>query len=215
MEAYLTQLGKRQLFTDQEFFSGCILLSKMVGKRDITILLAKLFAEQIVLAKVANINQVNQVSLPTNIPDLIFSYLNEINRYLGEKKFSDTMVHQDAETVGWECLKLRYKPGTTKIKDTLIFLSTVNDKEAELRLKYLEEKLHLIQTVGAATEEIKFNLNPVAKYLAGLYLVEIYGKDEDKWLDFLLGAKTQHLQPEISGFFLAVRDCYLVKIPEA
>lgn len=215
MEAYLTQLGKRQLFSDREFFSGCIQLSTMVGKRDITILLAKLFAEQMISAKSTDLNRENWGNLPTNIPDLILSYLNEINRDLGEKKLSDPMVHQDAKAIAWECLKLRYKPATAKIKDALTALSTVNDKDAELRLNYLEEKLHLIQTVGAGKEEIKFNLEPVAEYLAGLHLVENYGIDEDKWLDFLLGAESQNLQAEIKGFLLAVRDCYLVKIPEA
>ncbi|MGB3510284.1 MAG: sister chromatid cohesion protein PDS5 [Microcoleaceae cyanobacterium] len=215
MEAYLTQLGKRQLFTDQDFFASCIQLSTMVGKRDITILLAKLFAEQMILAKSVDFNRDSLRNLPTNIPDLILSYLNEINRELGDKKLSDIMVHQDAQAVAWECLKLRYKPTTAKIKDALTSLSTVNDKDTELRLKYLEEKLHLIQTVGASKEEIKFNLDPVAEYLAGLHLVETYRTDEDKWLDFLLRAESQHFPAEIRGFLLAVRDCYLVKIPEA
>ncbi|MBD0344989.1 MAG: hypothetical protein ICV63_09260 [Coleofasciculus sp. Co-bin14] len=38
MEAYLTQRGKRDLFTDAEFFTACSRLSLMVGQRHITVL---------------------------------------------------------------------------------------------------------------------------------------------------------------------------------
>ena len=44
MEAYLTQRQKRDLFDDPAFFDACSRLSLMVGKRAITVLLAKLYA---------------------------------------------------------------------------------------------------------------------------------------------------------------------------
>ncbi|WP_072032384.1 hypothetical protein [Fischerella sp. PCC 9605] len=37
MEAYLTQRGKRHLFTDVEYFDACRRLSLMVGQRNITV----------------------------------------------------------------------------------------------------------------------------------------------------------------------------------
>ena len=51
MEAYLTQRGKRDRFTDTEFFDACSRLSVMVGARNITVLLAKLYAEQLIAVK--------------------------------------------------------------------------------------------------------------------------------------------------------------------
>jgi hypothetical protein len=48
MEAYLTQRGKRDRFTHTEFFDACSRLSTMVGTRNITVLLAKLYAEQLI-----------------------------------------------------------------------------------------------------------------------------------------------------------------------
>ncbi|MEP0835726.1 hypothetical protein NDI48_31650 [Microcoleus sp. AS-A8] len=47
--AYLR--GKRDRFTDTEFFDACSRLSTMVGTRNITVLLAKLYAEQLIAAK--------------------------------------------------------------------------------------------------------------------------------------------------------------------
>ncbi len=54
-----------------------------------------------------------------------------------------------------------------------------------------------------------------AEYLAGLHLVDIYGEDESKWRDFLIDADFQNSPEAIKGFMLAVRDCYLAKIPGA
>ncbi len=51
MEAYLVRRGKRTLFDDAEFFEGCRKLSVMVGDRDTTVLLAKLYAEQLIKSK--------------------------------------------------------------------------------------------------------------------------------------------------------------------
>lgn len=72
MEAYLTQRGKRELFDDPEYFDACRKLSLMVGERDITVLLAKLYADQLVAAK----EDLEAEDLPDNIPDLMLCYLN-------------------------------------------------------------------------------------------------------------------------------------------
>jgi HEAT repeat protein len=77
MEAYLTQRGKRDRFTDTEFFDACSRLSTMVGTRNITVLLAKLYAEQLIAAKEGTlVGAQGFAPLPDNIPDLMLSYLN-------------------------------------------------------------------------------------------------------------------------------------------
>jgi HEAT repeat protein len=53
MEAYLTQRGKRNLFDDPEYFDACRRLSLMVGQRNITVLLAKLYAEQMIASDIS------------------------------------------------------------------------------------------------------------------------------------------------------------------
>jgi hypothetical protein len=50
-EAYLGQRGKRALFDDAEFFDDCRKFSAMVGDRNITVLLAKLYAEHMIASK--------------------------------------------------------------------------------------------------------------------------------------------------------------------
>ena len=73
---------------------------------------------------------------------------------------------------------------------------------------YLEDRLRLIQTVGAGRNQIRFALDPLAEYLAGLYVMEAYGDNVDAWKQFFAHAEALPGAPEaIRGFFLAVRDC--------
>ncbi|MEH2442001.1 hypothetical protein [Nostoc sp.] len=88
------QRGKRDRFTDQEFFDACNRLSLMVGQNNITVLLAKVYAEQLIASKdVAS----NISALPENIPNLMLGYINELNRDVTDDRFDDRTVHQDAK----------------------------------------------------------------------------------------------------------------------
>lgn len=48
-----------------------------------------------------------------------------------------------------------------------------------------------------------------------MYLLDINGTDESKWQYFLQVADSQNSPEAIEGFLLAVKDCYLDKIPGA
>src|SRR5262249_10138890 len=74
MAGYFSQSGKQDLFDDFEFYAGCQRLSAMVGDRYVTVLLAKLFADQMIGVKDGG------GDLPDNVPDLMLSYLSEINK---------------------------------------------------------------------------------------------------------------------------------------
>ncbi|HEY9830549.1 MAG TPA: HEAT repeat domain-containing protein [Stenomitos sp.] len=220
MEAYLTQRGKRDRFTDTEFFDACSRLSTMVGTRNITVLLAKLYAEQLIARQdstAAGTGTQGLTPLPDNIPDLMLSYLNELNRDVNGDKLDDRIIQEDAKALAWECLKGTYRPATAKRKDAIALLT---GDDAEVRLKYLEHRLRLIQTIGPAQDQIRFALDPLAEYLAALQLIENYGKNQGQWRKFLSQAATMPGAPgAIQGFLLAVHDCCLrqgadVKVPD-
>ncbi|GAB4206178.1 MAG: hypothetical protein Fur006_63040 [Coleofasciculaceae cyanobacterium] len=221
MEAYLTQRGKRDRFTDTEFFDACSRLSTMVGTRNITVLLAKLYAEQLIAAKegtTAGAGAQFVTPLPDNIPDLMLSYLNELNRDVNGDKVDDSpngdsfasrTVQEDAKAIAWECLKDHYRPVPVKREVAIAALSGNN---AEARLKYLEHRLRLIHTIGPSLDQIRFTLDPLAEYIAALQLLEQYGKDRGQWRKFLAQTATMPGVPAaIQGFLLAVRDCCLAK----
>ncbi|MCY7383025.1 MAG: HEAT repeat domain-containing protein, partial [Microcoleus sp. CAN_BIN18] len=216
MEKYLDKLGKLNLFNGSQFHYACGDLAKLLEEiriqgRSTTVLFAKLYADVLVAKMEGN----KSGKLPENIPDLMLSYLNELNRDMVENKLTDITVHEDAKLLAWECLKLTYRPTSTKITDAINALSAFNSQDVERRFNYLQEKLHLMQTNVPSKENVRFVLDPVAEYLAGLHLVDIYGENESKWRDFLIDADFQNSPEAIKGFMLAVRDCYLAKIPGA
>lgn len=206
MEAYLVQLGKRSLFEDHEFFEGCGKLSAMVGDRDVTVLLAKLYADQMIAAKESTGER-----LPENIPDLMIEYLNRLNR--GEPEWGDRAVHEAAKTTAWMCLQQTYRPIPSKIDTVLDALG--GGSVAEQKIKYLEQKLRLVQVIGVGRDRVKFTIDPLAEYLAGLYLVEHLSDREQSWRKFLAEADAILIGSEsIRGFLLAVRDCCVAKSTE-
>ncbi len=204
MEAYLVQANKRDLFTDPEFFQACSRLSQMVGGRKVTALLAKLYADQLIAAKVEEIQQVPLLT-PGNIPDLMLGYINELNRSVTENKLSDRTVQQDAKVIAWECLKQTFRP-TTARRDAV--LATLGGNDAEIRLQYLEKRLRLIQTIGAAQDKIRFALDPLAEYLAAMQVLKLNQNNQQLWDEFWHQATIASEDIElIAGFLLALQDC--------
>ncbi|MDY7014009.1 MAG: PBS lyase, partial [Cyanobacteriota bacterium] len=198
----------RDRFTDSEFFEACRRLSQIVSDRNITVLLAKLYAEQLIAAR----SNADNAHLPDTIPDLMLSYLDELSRdRAGENgdRAGLLAIRQDAKIVAWECVKSTYQAGVSSRQDVL---AALGEEEAEERLQMLENRLHLIQFVGSGKDKIRFSLEPLAEYLAALYLIEDYGQDRSKWRNFLRTADTIEGAPQrIESFLLAVRDCCLVQ----
>lgn len=211
LEAYLTQCNKRELFTDSEYFDACSQLSKMVGQRNITVLLAKLYVEQLIAHKSGIVDS----HLPDNIPDLMLSYLNELNRDHNPDEPDNPMVHQDAKVIAWECLKYTFRPAPVKretVLNELEIACNIDRESAKLRLRHLESRLRILQTVGPAQDQISFSLDPLAECLAALYLVELYGNENYLWQNFMIQADAMPGAPDsIHGFLLALRDCCLTR----
>ncbi len=214
LEAYLTQRHKRELFTDSEYFDACSQLSKLVGQRNITVLLVKLYAEQMI----AKEEGVSEDNLPDNIPDLMLSYLNELNRDTADDEPDNSTLHKDAQIVAWECLKQHYYPAPAKRDAILAEMearSGANTEAVKARLKHLEKRLRIVQAVGPAQDQICFALDPLAECLAALYLVELYRDQEDLWQAWLTQADAMPGAPEsIQGFLLAMRDCCMTRSAE-
>lgn len=208
MEAYLIQCGKRQLFKDAEFFDACSRLSSIIGHRNLTVLLAKLYADQMIAAKERKVTD----GLPQNIPDLMLSYLNYLNRGFDDGSFTDQDVQRGAKVIAWECLKETYRPIVARLQDVLDALGT-NGLDRAL-IEYLEQQLRLLQKVGPEHDAIQFTLDPLAEYMGALYLMKTYGDDLEKWQAFLLKAsQVSETMEEIKGFLLAIQDCYATKMP--
>ncbi|MEM9448169.1 MAG: SUMF1/EgtB/PvdO family nonheme iron enzyme [Cyanobacteria bacterium P01_E01_bin.6] len=218
MDVYLEQRGKRDLFVDEDYFDACRRLSRMVGQRNITVLLARLYADQMIEQQ-----QGAGGILPASVPELMLSYLNQLNRTIeSENQRDDLEVQQDAQRIAWECLKQTYRPTTAKKEDVISVLkdSKAESDDAYGRLDYLENRLRLLQTLEPR-DRLRIVLDPLAEYLAALCLVEYCQENpETYWQQFInsiepMLERTNDPPEAIQGFLLAVRDCCLLKQVEA
>ena len=201
MDRYLEQRGK-QFQTDEELFESCRNLSQLIGERDITALIAKMYAE----LKIASKEQSSDFDLPRNLPDLMQGYAVNINESVKADRKETRVVLDAAKAVAWECLRKSCRPAPAKRDDVLKALR--READAEALVEYLEERLQLIQTTGAAKDAIRFSLDPLAEYLASLHLVEHCNNSVSRWQEITDLLRAQSGTPElIKGFLLALEDC--------
>ncbi len=206
LSAYLTQLGKREHYDDDEFFAACGRLTKMVGDRNLTVLLARMFADQMIATKEEPASE----GLPENIPDLMLSYLNWINRQESEKNPGNRAIHRIAKAISWMSLTSTFRPMDASL--TAVHTALAAEPDLDQKLDYLCRDLGIIQCVGPAEDRMRVSLDPVAEYLAGWHLLELYEANDGQWRSFLEEANKKEGAPKaIEGFLLAVRDCCLAK----
>jgi hypothetical protein len=244
VEAYLKGSGNREQFNDTEFFGVLSGLATMVGDRDVTALLAILYADQAVSEK----NQAVTGALAGNIPDLFLNYLRELASSARDDDDEVRRVLCDAKAVAWECLKASFRPAAigrnhaiSAIKDADLqkrkrdyeekrpaserrrgdasapesVIQPISDEVAEVRLRQLEGHLGIIETVRPDGEVLRMVLDPLAEYLAGLAVVEKNGNNQLAWRNFV--KRLDDLQCDfaaVQGFLLAVRDCARARATE-
>jgi hypothetical protein len=203
MESYLAQKGKRHLFDDTEFISARNRLQAMLATRDSTVLFATLYADYMIASKEDNSNQ----DIPRNIPDLILSYLNNLNRGARGGDPNDRAVHKAAKVIAWECLRETYQPKPASLSNVLNAFS--QHAVPERLVEYLDERLRLVQVIGAGRDRIKYALDPLAEYLAALQLMYEYGDDVGKWRGFCIRI-AELASPDssaIKSFLTAIQEC--------
>jgi HEAT repeat protein len=215
MGAYLKARGVRELFPDREFGGAGVRIAELVGERDVTVLLVKLYLDRLIATKEKG-GDVDK-EMPGSIPSLMLRYLNDINRAVPEDvQRNERAVHRDAEALAWTCLEERFRPAPARIDEVVVpALTAVNPEGVRERLDYLERRLRLIETVEPERDRVHFALDPVAEYLAGQHVVKHYREDVEAWRGFLARADAMPDGLEaIRSFLLAVRDCCLAKAGE-
>ncbi len=217
MDTYLELQKQRDLFENDEFLNICLRLSRMVGQRTITVLLARLYADQMIERQQGTADRP-----PDSIRDLMFNYLNQLNRQIpDDAKRDEFQVRQDAQFVAWECLRQTYQPTTATRQAVLAALESQGKaEEARARLQYLEQRLRLVQPIPP--DRVKLSLDPLAEYLAAAYRVDTYCQQNDPtvWQALFTDVDAKLSQPGakpefIQGFLLAMRDCCLLMPKEA
>jgi hypothetical protein len=199
MNSYLGKASKS--LTDDQVWDACKKLSDLVGNgRSITPLLARLYAEQL-----ANRLALSK-ELARNIPELVLGYITTLNR---DRRLGDPehlTLHRAAELVAWECCKDSLNPGYARKDSVITALTACAGLQGEL-LELIEKRLRLVRAIPPAETHIEFLLDPIAEYLAGLWLVDSLENDQ-QWFDFLKRADLSETNPEsVSAFLAAVLEC--------
>jgi len=213
MTSYLDECGHGD-FTEEEISRACARLFKMGRSQHdgkpghaITVMLAKLYAEQLIGMKDAGAN------MPRDIPNLMLGYLNELNRRNRSPATSDDAVRNAAACLAWECVRDRLRPGSIKRNVAIAHLG----QGGEEMLGYLEESLGLVKVVDPSRDDLQFALDPLAEYLAGWHLLRTLGHDERAWRSLLADMDSSIARfgtASTAAAILALRDWCLTRYEE-
>lgn len=202
IEEYLKVTRNIELQQQPKLYQACDNLQQIVKARGdknlVTVLLAKLAADQLIAGK----------PLPTSIPDLMLKSLDVLGDPVQHHEFKpdNRTVYRDAQAIAWTCLQSTYCPNTAS-RNAITEVLTKNSKaEVPQRLNYLAAKLRVVDIVGEGQDQIRIALDPMAEYLAGLHLINLYGNKDSDWRKFLKKAG-EFDKLAIQGFMLAVQDC--------
>lgn len=208
IHSYLSKHGAGVTFGDEELLEAPLTLKRIVHEKPITVLLAKQFAQRMIDKKAGREDE-----MAGDVPDLMLGYLNHLNRHSvgGQSSgIEDREVHRIAKIAAWECVKDGLRPGSA---DYQSLVSALGLEDGARQVKRLSENLRLLQVAGPGRNLVKFNLDPLAEYLAALYLVETNGSTRTLWQEFVAKATRAVSSGRSSGFLLAVCDCCVSKGP--
>lgn len=209
VDAYLILKQVRHRLDDATYFDLCHRLASLAGKRDLSVLLARMFIDQ-ALAAAPSSDVVSKVT-PRNMPELIQGHLNRLYRSAAADTPPSAEVLEDtAKQVAWECVK-------ETMRSTRIHVSAIQSLLADRidDLQWLID-LGLLVRGGADHAWVRFALASIADYLAGFYLVEQYGESETLWREFLTRAQAVAAAPQsMKTFLLALHDCCAIMGPKA
>jgi hypothetical protein len=211
-EDYVYQRGKAQLFESGGFEKACGQFTEIVGRHKVTVLLAELYADRTIAAEGSRAwyESLHGGDMPKTTPELMLSYLNELNRHVlgrSEAEAEVQAIQHDAKVVAWECTKQALRPGAAMRHD---ILQALGGEDAAERLQRLERRLSLVHAVGVARDRFSFSQEILAEYLAAMHVVSMHGGDEQGWRAFLQQADGMpRTTKAIRSFLRAVKTCGL------
>ena len=138
LQNYLCQRLGRDLSEqeDLELFAGCKRLSEIIGEREITILIAKMYAELMLAAKLKLKNE----DQPHNLPELMKSYVKTLNDKVTTNKQDTHKVLRVAKLIAWECLRQKLHPSFAKYDEVLNVLKEETNADSLSRSKIVKSQ---------------------------------------------------------------------------
>ncbi len=196
--AYLEHNGAYSDFAEDSEVDLLQRLKLLVGQREITMLVARMFLD----SEIGAARGETDSDQPANVPELMAHYISWLNRKLDGEPLPDPALLECAQKLAWRCLSDSYKPGSTASAQARESLAG-----SARELKRLEQ-LGVVVQRGVVNREFRFSLDPLAEYLAAQHLVNRAASEPATWREFFedFDAKPAQTEGE-NGFLLALLDC--------
>ncbi len=187
-------------------------------KREITVLLAKLYIDTVIAER-----REGGGLLPDSVPQLMRTYVDQINRTIEEgNRLDGALVRRSLQWLAMESLGRQFRPHAVARERVLVVLDQAiaeMDQSAEpirndTLFAYLRDRLRLVESpIGAGLPTDRLQLDPLADYLAAMWwLQELGGRADDpdaSWNGFLdrLPRPGSEGLSLMRGFLRALLDC--------
>lgn len=208
---YLRQSGSDETLKNAALYSELNHFTSMVGDREITALLAGLYARNMIER-----SKDHMVAQPNNVPDLMYAYVDAMCRKADDRTYPADICRPRARIIAWYYLKQALRPIEINAIDLAEAMPTAENDivlqkgplEWKAVLDAFVDPLRLMKRGETDREAIKFTLDPLAEYLAAHYQVKGGGlHDAEAWKNFLDEVKKKHTSRQsIKGFLLALYD---------
>ena len=175
----------------------------------VTPLLAKLFVKSAVSAS-AN-GQLQSSHLPASIPEVFFRYLTQLNpaETTAANYLSTHEMYQVTRTLAALEISASYAPRSVRVAEAQRELEALLPALYERRCDPIQrlrdnQVLHIHESLGE--EWLRFELDPVAEYVAAAELADRCGADVEKWMALI--QKLESLGEGARGFRSALYVTY-------
>lgn len=158
---------------------------------DVTPLLAKIFAMQIVtriqkrIEADGSIEKIDFSELAPSVPSIYISYVEGLRHGAPDPE----SVKSDLEGLAWRSVGTHYSPRPIPIKVALSAFDDqkLNQSDRQSRIAYYADKMGVLRQKqpGDIVDTLSFTHDAVSEYLAASWLVNNCGTDETKWSEQL------------------------------
>lgn len=201
VESYIERLGQAWRFEPGELRRLCGNLTTLARGGSVTVCLPRIYAELVLHRKRENQN----LTLPSCIPELMVRYLEFLNRNPLDGMPTNDVVYEAAKTLAWVSIRQYFLPSA--LTHAVATAALGSDAASAGCLEHLV-LLGLVRHEKGHPDLLRFSLDPLAEYLAGLWLVTNYRDNEMPWQEFMHTAQGKYaLTKEVGGFLCAVLDC--------
>ena len=223
---YLRQQAQGEVLKDDDLVPAQNQLRRIVGDKPITALLAQMFIDDVIAKR-------KQGLLAGSVPELMLSYVVRVDtpsdpemRQRAGMVIDGPMVQKALKVLALASHRQESPEGRRPLFQPLVFPTWLAERALEagegMSLEHADQRkallgylieINLLRHPGADADELRFPLDPLADYLAGLRQLERLEADAASnrgvWEAFLadLEARSVEERELMRGFLLALRDC--------